>query len=67
MMRWEEHINAWGDEKWVQNLVGKREAKRPLGKSRRRCEDNIKKDRTSNERVWTGLIWLRILIGGGLW
>ena len=25
-------------------LVGKPEGKRPLGRSRRRCEDNIKKD-----------------------
>jgi hypothetical protein len=35
---------AWGDEKSIQNLVGKPERKRPLGRSRCRWEDNIRMD-----------------------
>jgi len=30
------------------------------------CEDNIKTDLKMERRAWTGLIWLRILTGGGL-
>jgi hypothetical protein len=40
-------------------LVGKPEGKRPLGRPRRRWEDNIRMV------VWTGLIWLRIGTSGG--
>jgi hypothetical protein len=43
-------------------LVGTREGKRPLGRSRHRWEDNIKMDGV----VWTGLIWLRIGTSGRL-
>jgi len=42
-------------------LVGKPEGKKPLGRSRRRWEDNIKKDlQEVRWGVWTSLIWLRI-------
>jgi hypothetical protein len=42
-------------------LVGKPEGKRPLGKPRRRWEDNIKADlQKVGCMVWTGLNWLRI-------
>ena len=44
-------------------LVGKPEGKRPLGRSRRRWEDNIKMD--LQEVVETGWSWLRIGTGGG--
>jgi hypothetical protein len=48
-------------------LVGKSEGRRPLGRPRRRWEDNIK---WIFERLGvgaqTGLIWLRIGTGGGL-
>jgi hypothetical protein len=41
-------------------LVGTPEGKRPLGRPRRRCVDNIKMDFRERERedgvVWTGLI-----------
>jgi hypothetical protein len=48
-------------------LVEKPEEKRPLGRQRRRCVDNIKMDLTEITRmVWIGLIWLRILTNGGL-
>jgi hypothetical protein len=44
-------------------LVGKPEGKRPLGRPRRRWEDNIRMD--LREIGWTGLIWLRIGTSGG--
>jgi hypothetical protein len=41
-------------------LVGK------LGRTRLRCEDNIKMDlQEVGFGVWTGLSWLRIETGGG--
>ena len=46
---------------------GKREGKRPLGKLRRRWEDNIKMDlQEVGWGDWTGLIWLEIWTGSGL-
>ena len=48
-------------------LVGKPEGKRPLGRPRRRWEDNIKMDLQEVEvGVWTGSSWHRIGTGGGL-
>jgi hypothetical protein len=45
--------------------VGKTEGKRPLGKPRRRWEDNIMMDlQEVGYGVWTGLGWLRIETGG---
>jgi hypothetical protein len=42
-------------------LVGRPEGRRPLGRSRRRWEDNIKIDlQDVGWETWTGLIWLRI-------
>jgi hypothetical protein len=38
----------------------------PLGKPRCRWVDNFKMDLRQNGVVWTGLIWLRIGISGGL-
>jgi hypothetical protein len=35
---------AYGGERCARVLVGKSEGKRPLGRPRRRCEDNIKMD-----------------------
>jgi hypothetical protein len=47
-------------------LVGKPKRKRPLGRPRRRWEDNIKMDlQEVGWGTWTGLIWLRIGKGGG--
>jgi len=47
-------------------LVGRPEGKRPLGRPRRRWEDNIKMDLEEVRcGAWTGLIWLRIGTGGG--
>jgi hypothetical protein len=48
-------------------LVGKLEGERPLGRPRRRWEDNIKMDlREVGWGTWTGSIWLRIGTGGEL-
>ena len=48
-------------------LVGKYEGKRPLGRQKRRWEDNIEVDLQGVGRgAWTGLIWLRIGTCGGL-
>jgi hypothetical protein len=47
-------------------VVGKPEGKRPLGRPRRRWEDNIKMDVQELEwGTWTALVWLRIGTGGG--
>ena len=47
-------------------LVGKPERKRPLGRPRRRWDENIKTDlQEVGCGVWTGAIWLRIGTGGG--
>ena len=45
-------------------LMGKPEGKRPLGRPRRRWEDNIKMDLQKGV-VRTGWSWLRIGTGGG--
>jgi hypothetical protein len=44
-------------------LVRKSEGVTPLGRPRRRWENNI---RMVLRLVWTGYIWLRIGTGGGL-
>jgi len=47
-------------------LVGKSEGKRPLGRLRRRWEDNIKMDlQEVRGVVGTGWSWPRIGTGGG--
>ena len=54
-MRWAGHVARMGEGRVVHRvLVGKPEGKRPLGRSRRRWEDNIKMD-------------LREVGGGGGW
>jgi len=45
LMRWAGHVARMGEDRGVHRvLVGKPEGKRPLGKPRRRWEDNIKMD-----------------------
>jgi len=47
-------------------LVGNPEGKRPLGRSRRVWEDNIKMNlQELGCGAWTGSSWLRIGTGGG--
>ena len=56
---------AYGEGRGVHRvLVGKPERRRPLGRPRRRCEDNIKMDLQEVGRVETGWSWLRIGTGG---
>jgi len=44
-MRWAEHVARMGERRGVHKvLVGRTEGKRPLGRPRRRWEDNIKTD-----------------------
>jgi len=44
-MRWAGHVARMGEKRGVYRvLVGKPEGKRPLGRPRRRWEDNIKMD-----------------------
>jgi len=44
-MRWAGHVARMGEDRGVHRvLVGKTEGKRPLGRPRRRWEDNIKMD-----------------------
>jgi hypothetical protein len=44
-MRWAGHVTRMGEERGVHRmLVGKPEGKRPLGRPRRRWENNIKMD-----------------------
>jgi len=44
-MRWAGHVACMGEERGAYRvLVGKSEGKRPMGRSRRRCVDNIRMD-----------------------
>ena len=56
-----------GEERGVNKfLVGKPEGKRPLGRPRRRCVDNIRMDLQDVGCGYvTGLGWSRIETGGG--
>jgi len=45
IMRWAGHVVRMGEERAVYRvLVGKPEGRRPLGRPRRRCVDNIRMD-----------------------
>jgi len=44
-MRWAGHVARVGERRGVyRGLVGKHEGRRPLGRTRRRWEDNVKMD-----------------------
>ena len=67
-MRWVGHTARMGERRDVYRvLVGKPEGKNPLGRPRRRWEDNIKIDLQGEGCVgaWTGSSWLWIETGGG--
>jgi hypothetical protein len=67
-IRWAEHVARMGDRRGaIRGLVGRPEGKRPLGRRRRRCEDNIKMGlQEAGWWVWTGLIWVRIGTDSGM-
>ena len=55
-MRWAGHVACMGEGRGVHRvLVGKPEGKRPLGRTRRRWEDNIKMDLSGSGRELWGL------------
>jgi len=61
--------STYGERRGVYRiLAGKHEGKRPLGRYRRKWEDNIKLDlqEVGWGGAWTGSSWLRIGTGGGL-
>jgi hypothetical protein len=66
-IRWTGHVARMGERRGVYRvLVGKPERKRPLGRPRRKREDNIKMD--LQEVRYRGMdwsSWLRIGTGGG--
>ena len=66
-MRWAGHVARMEEGRGVHRVVvGKPEGKRPLGRPRRRWEDNSKTDLQEVGRGcgdWLG--WLRIGTGGG--
>jgi hypothetical protein len=62
-MRWAGYVARMGEERGVHRvLVGKPEGKRPLGRPRRRWEDNIK---MNLQKVWGGGSWGLDGIGSG--
>jgi hypothetical protein len=55
-MRWPGHVSRMGEKRNAYKiLVGKPEGKRPLGRPRRRCEDNIRMDVKRDGIGWYGL------------
>jgi hypothetical protein len=68
-MRWTWYVERVGMSFVQKILVVKPEAKRPLGRPRRRWEDSIYMGRTEiveGWEVWTGFIWLKMGYMGGL-
>jgi hypothetical protein len=67
-MRGARHVARMGQGRVAYRiLVGRPGGKRPLERSRRRWEDNIKMDfQEVGWGAWTGLIWLGIGTGSGL-
>jgi hypothetical protein len=65
-MRWALYVARTGEERSVQDMVGKAGGKRSLGRRRLRWEDKFKIGLEVKWRSWTGLIWLRIGTSGKL-
>jgi len=57
-MRWVGHVARVGERGIYRVLVGKLEGKRPLGRPRRRWEDNIKKDLQAVGCL--GMVWIEL-------
>jgi hypothetical protein len=56
-MKWAEHVAGMGAKRNAYRiLVGKPEGKRPLGRPRRKCVDNIKMD--LREIGWDDMVWI---------
>jgi hypothetical protein len=65
-IKWAGHLARMRKKNSNKILVGKPERKKPLRRHRRRWKDNIKIDLREDGVVWTGLMWLKIGISGGL-
>jgi hypothetical protein len=58
-LRWAGHVARMGERRSAYRaLVGKPEGRRPLGRHRRRWEDNIKMDLRGV--VWGGMDWINL-------
>jgi hypothetical protein len=58
-MRWAEYVAGMYEMRIVYKiLIGKHERKRPLRRSRRRCDDNIRMD--LREIGWEGVDWIHL-------
>jgi transcription termination factor 2 len=58
-MRWAGHVARMGEERGAYRiLVGRPGERRPLGRPRRRSEDNIKMD--LREVGWGGMNWIEL-------
>jgi hypothetical protein len=58
-MRWAGHVARMGEKRGAYTiLVGRPEGRRPLGRPRRRWEDNIKTD--LQEVGWVGMNWIEL-------
>jgi hypothetical protein len=63
-MRWTGHVTRIGERKGVYRvLVGKPEEERPLGRPKRRWENNIKR----SEMWWGGLDWIDLAPDRNRW
>ena len=65
-MRWVGHVARMGESRGVYRvLVEKNEGKRPLGRPRPRCEDNIKTD--LQEVGWKVVDWIDLAQNRDMW
>jgi hypothetical protein len=65
-MSWAWHVARMGEKRKVYRLmVGKPEGKRPLGRQRCRCVDNIKMDLL--EIGWGGEVWIGLAQNRDRW
>ena len=65
-IRWAEHVVLMRESRGVYRVwVGKPEGKRPLGRPRRRWEDNIEVD--LQEVVYGGMSWIDLAQNKGSW
>jgi hypothetical protein len=61
--RWAGHVTRLGEERCIQSLLGRLEGRRPLGRQKRRKEDNIKMD-----MKWEGgLDWIDVAEDRDMW
>ena len=66
-IRWAGHVARIGGRRGTFGVLVRRpEGRRPLGRTRRRWEDNTKMDlQEVDGEAWNGFLWLRIRTGSG--